>query len=655
MLPSELPDVQTAVVWDTETSGLFPDAGARVSTAIVAFAWEGQDHAYAWPFAQDMHGKPEADRVFRRKRLGDQLGPDQNLPIHEWAALVSWLAGRRAGLIAHNALFDLILTEAGTCPRYDDPGVPGVDLSPLLVWDTMLGQRVLDPEHPLGLKDVALRVFGVQDPAKDELVKHLKARGYGSQTNPRYDLADWEVMRPYAVWDGVQTLRLARHQWHRFHDGEQPFNRMRHEVEVCKTLCRMERRGVPYNTNESLRWADKIQTEVDRIAADLPFEDKPAQVRHYFFGAGQTERGKPCLELDPVKMTAGSKPGAKVKKAPEPSVDAEVIRTLVEKGVPSAHEYQQLALLSDANSRYYRGYALAVGPDGRLRTRFRQTGTRTGRLSCERVNLQAIPHDHRMLASGSEVLQQAPSPRALIHAIPGYKLWHMDLAQAELRVASLFAGCERMLQIVREGRDPHGETAIELGLATGSDDPRWKAMRGVGKRGNFSLIFGIGPAKFKADLRLQVGIDLPLPQVQKIVRDWNALYPEFGEAINNHMKHARRAGWTPIRDGIRRYYTEYERQIHDEHKAFNSKVQGNLGYFGREWMVAVDELLMVAGVDTDRAGLLLNIHDALLLMVPDTDDGQRLAYASAQIARDLWAQWFPGVPGDVDVTEWQTA
>jgi DNA polymerase I-like protein with 3'-5' exonuclease and polymerase domains len=231
----------------------------------------------------------------------------------------------------------------------------------------------------------------------------------------------------------------------------------------------------------------------------------------------------------------------------------------------------------------------------------------------------------------------------------------MDLAQAELRVASLYAGCEPMLQIIREGRDPHGETAVALGLASGPDDAQWKKMRGVGKRGNFSLIFGIGPSKFKADLRLQVGVDLPLQQVQGIVRDWNGLYPQFGTAIQTHMNHARRNGWTPIRDNIRRYYTDYERAIHDEHKAFNSKVQGNLGYFGRAWMVQVDQLLMQAGVDPDQAGLLLNIHDALLLMLPDTPEGQALAYQSAQIARDMWVQWFPGVPGDVDVSEWRSA
>lgn len=645
MLPSQLPAIDQPIVFDTETCGRYPDDGARVS--VVSVAWTdlptGQPQAYAWPFAQDLHGKPEADRVFRKRRLGDSLGPDPNLPDEEWYALVEWLAAR-PGLIGQNVLFDCLVTEAGTMR-----GAPGMDLSGLLVWDTMIGQRVLDPEHPLGLKETITRLRGEQPDEKDALIAHLKSRGYGTKTNPRYDLAGWEIMRPYATWDAEQTLWLARNQWSRFRDGEARFGRMHHEMDVLRTLVRMERRGVPYRVDDSLAWARKLQVEIDRLAARLPFEDKPNAVRQFFFGAGQTPSGQTCLELKPIKMTKGG-----TTTAPVASVDAEVMRELAEKGIPAAQLYRETSLLTDAVSRYYRGYALAIGPDGRLRTRFRQTGTRTGRLSCERINLQAIPHDHRLLASGNEVLASAPSPRALIFAPSGFRLWHMDLAQAELRVAALYAGCERMLQIIRERRDPHGETAIELGLATGPDDPGWKHMRGVGKRGNFSLIFGVGADRFRADLKTQVGVDLGQPRTRRLVKDWNDLYPEFKQAINSHMHHAERHGWTPIRDGIRRYYTAQERAYHEEHKAFSSKVQGNLGYFGRAWMVEVDQYLIEQGVDADLAGLLLNIHDALVVMVP-LDAETRLIEECVKIGLSLWEDWFPGVKGDIDYGPWAKA
>lgn len=654
MLPNQLPDVSTIVAYDSESNGIHPDDGARVSTVSVAWYERGGVlRSYAFPFRQGVWGKPEADTEIKipvpwigaekspkrwtKGRWGDYLGPDPNLPESEWNALCDWLLSRPAGLVAHNALHDSVIFQSGP-PN----GWSGVDLGVRTVWDTMLAQRVLDPEHALGLKPTAQRLFG-HDPDERDAVREWLRRY--RQPAHRYDLVDWRVMRPYAASDTALTLQLALHQWHRFNDGEARFDRMSGvagEMATMQTLRRMELRGIPYDRDRSLFWADTLERESARIEAELPFDSRPAQVRLFFFGEGNTDRGTVCLGLRPPKMTAGG------KTAPVASVDAEVMRGLAEQGIPAARAYREYSVVSDAVTRYYRGYAEATGEDGRLRTRFRQTGTRTGRLSCERTNLQAIPHDMRIVASGNPVLAQAPSPRDLIHSLPGYELWHMDLAQAELRVASLFAKCERMLEIIGEDRDPHGETATSL-FGVSPDESRWKELRQVGKRANFSLIFGIGPTKFRADTKNQTGVDLGKTGTEKLVRDWNGLYPEFKQTLNLYDRMAQRDGFTTIRPGIRRYYTDYEKLAHDTYKAFNSRVQGNLGYFGREWMVRVDQYLMDQGVSPDH-GLLLNIHDALLVSVPT--NRPELAHHCARIAQELWPIWFDGVPGGVDVAKW---
>lgn len=653
VLPSELPDVDTIVCVDSESNGVYPDDGARVSTVSVAYTdpVSGQAVSLAWPFHQGIHGKPQMEQELRvpvpwvgperspkrwaKARWGDYAGPDPNLPESEWDALCRWLVSRPAGLAAHNALHDAVIMRNGA-PR----GWSGVDLQNRIVWDTMLGQRVLDPEHVLGLKPTAQRLFGHDPDERDAVRDWLKAH---KQPPHRYDLVDWRVMAPYAASDTELTLRLATHQWHRFNQGEAPFGRMHSEVATLRTLLRMELRGVPYKKQESLAWADKLDAEAVRIERELPFGDTPAQVRTFFFGSGQTERGQVCLQLKPIKMTAGG------KTAPVASVDAEVTEELANRNVPAAAKYREYKVVADSVLRYYRGYAEATGPDGRLRTRFRQTGTRTGRLSCERTNLMAIPHDMRIVASGNSLLSQAPSPRDLIYSAAGWQLWHMDLAQAELRVASLYAKCQRMLDIIGEGRDPHGETATALFDVTPAS-PDWKKMRGVGKRGNFSLIFGIGHVKFRADVRKQTGVDLGAAEAKRVVTDWNTLYPEFKTTLNVYDRMAQRNGFTTIRDGIRRYYTDYEKLAHDTYKAFNSKVQGNLGYFGREWMVRTDAYLLEQGVEADH-GLLLNIHDALLVELPA--DRPELAVACADVARNMWPTWFAGVPGGVDLELWE--
>jgi hypothetical protein len=684
MLPSELPNVGSRVVtFDTETSGLYPDDGAMVT--VVSVAWHDDNgvlQGHAWPFNQGLYGKDEwlakaffGERTYEepvmdgdgpaRFKTGPRKGevktrklkarltaeevlpPNPNLGPDEWQDLGKWLSNYP--LNAHNGLFDVIMM-GSELVCWDSSGVswrgPGVDLLENLQWDTMLGNRIVWPQHPLGLEETAHRLFGGgKTEEQNAIVEHLKKRRLPFSKG-HWHLADWDVMQPYALGDPLLTARAGRLQYQEFLRQGIPFERMHDEITKLRSLVRMERKGLPYKAADSLAWATKLKQRLASIEQELPFQTTPAAVRQFFFTAGRTEKtDAPCLGLKPIKMTAGS-----MTTPPVASVDAEVLQQLVDRDVPQARKYYQWKQAFDSVNRYYEGYAEAVGKDGKVRTRFRQAGTATYRLSCERVNLQAIPHDHRLLASGLDLLAEAPSPRALIHAIDGYELWHADLEQAELRVAAQFADCLRMLEILEQGRDPHGETAIGLGLADGPEAPNWfKARSVIGKRSNFSLIFGIGPKKFKQDLGKN-GLYLPLGDVRTIHHDWHGLYPEFAGVIDVHMRQAERDGWTRVRGDVKKWYNAREKALHDWHKAFNNRVQGNIGLFTGAWMVEADEYLMQQDLDP-AAGLMLQIHDALLLMLPKGPDGQRMAEHVAGIGRQMWKDWFT-VSGGVDLKLW---
>lgn len=689
LLPSQLPDpadIPGAVMLDWETSGLYPDDGARIASAGVAFRFRGEVASFAWPFNQGMYGKPEAEtarfgwheemvvngyyvndskatgakkgdpkwKKERRKLTADEvLPPNPNLGPAEWACLTEWLL--QNDIAAHNLMFEVVMAQYGV-----GPDMPGVDLLPNGVWCTFIGNHLLDPQHMKGLKETANRLYGESPDEQTVLTEHLKARGVPTR---RYDLADWDVIKPYLLGDVRKGLRLARHQYLRFRGHEARMSKMTEHIRELDTFIREERRGVPYNAAESLRWATKIDAAADEIERSLPFHPTDHGARQFFFTKDVLENNTHCLGLKPVKMTEPSK----THPMGQPGLDAEVIDQLAQRDVPYAQAFYRLRQLRDANTRYYRGYANALGPDGRLRTRFRQLGTATGRASCERTNMMAIPHDHRMLAAGAAVLMEAPSPRALMEAPEGYELWHMDLMQAELRVATQFARCVAMWETIEQNRDPHGETAIGLGLVTGPEDPGWYKGRSViGKRSNFSLIFGIGHVKFRADLRRTSGLDLEEPdhictsgnkkgcqrrncKAKELVEAWHELYPEFRPAITSHMHAAEYDKKVLVRGDQYRWFTELEILRHDYHKAFNNKVQGNIGMFTKRWMVEADDLLMGRGIAAD-AGLLLQIHDALLIMLPV---GMRaLAEECADIAREMWTEWFE-IPGGVDVEPWK--
>lgn len=686
-LPSELPEYPQGVFVDWETSGLYPDEGHRIASAGVSwYERDGSITSYAWPFNQGLYGKPEVEtarfgwheeqvlngyyknnskatgakagdpkyKKERRKLAADEvLEPNPNLPPEQWQALVEWLS--RRDLAAHNAMFEAIMSDHGLGEH-----APGIDLLPNITWCTMLGNHILDPAEEKGLKPTAVRLWGDHEDDATELIDHLKSRGLSPR---RYDLADWSVIRPYLLGDVRKGLRLARLQYLRFRGHEARRQRMTEALEEMDVLVTMERRGLPYDASESLRWAEKIESVIADMEPTFPFKPTDHGVRQFYFTEDLNERGTMCLGMKPLKMSAPS------KTFPEgqASVDAETLERLAAMDAPHAKKFWQYRLLKEAASRYYRGYAEAVGSDGRLRTRFRQVGTKPGRISCERTNLMAIPHDHRMLAAGADILGEAPSPRALINLDrDGFEGWHMDLMQAELRVASEYARATAMQELVESGKDAHGETAIAMGLASGPDDPNWyKARSVIAKRMNFSLIFGIAHVAFRADLRKTSGVDLESPnhtcksgkfgctprncKVKKLIEDWHELYPQFRVAIGTHMRIAERDHRVWIRDDIYRPFTKVEIAYHEFHKAFNNRVQGNIGYFTKRWMVLAERHLSKHDLPPG-SGLLLQIHDALLVMLPT---GMRwLAEEVAQIGRDLWSQWFT-VAGGVDLEPWR--
>lgn len=677
--PSELPDSIGRIALDTETGtvdhpegALYPDDGARVADVSIAWHENGEVYSAAW-------------------RFWDEGGHGGALGIDEWDALCDWLV-RRPGIAMQNAPMDVGSMGAGT-----GNGYPGVDLLPLVCWDTALAATVLDPGKLVGLGKQAEANLDGEESKKDtvepikkwlaakrrEVAKPRHARnrqhrkdGTPEEPTPReeliyqtwaYYLAPWELVRPYAANDAELTIRLARQQWARLRDGEggrKGWEFVHDDLEIMRTLIRMERRGIPYDAQQSTEVARKLQLRRSELLAEVPFDPSSKAELHDWFFVRQ--------QVKPLKVS---------KKTGAPSLDKETIDYLERSGVDGAAQLGRYRKVDGAEIRWYSPFA-RMTKDGRLRPRFKQTAVRSGRLSIQRAQLQAIPHNH--VLRNTPVLAEYPTPRDLIPAnTDGWQRWEMDLAQAELRVAAWFANAVTMLQIIREGRDPHGELAIStFGVKKGDDD--WFKYRQVGKRGNFSLIFGIGPDKLQADIRTQTGVELPMDQTILLRDTFRDMHPEFGRAIRNESHRARTAYNTKSKtsqirlingriNGVASF--EMDRDWDEDldrpvgpikgmHKAFNRKVQGSIGEFAKAWMVAADAFLMeqLAEVDpADEHGLLLQIHDALMISTPDDEFGERLARDVRQLGIDLWDVWFtrPGadgqpyaVPGDIDLGLW---
>ncbi|UTN93067.1 DNA polymerase I [Streptomyces phage Marky] len=657
--PSRLPRLRPGswISLDTETSGLYPDDGARVSA--VSVAWFQADEigglggrsglpaarlgvcGAAFPFGHGVEIQPWFSGAFALFG-GDE---DVNLPASEWEALVRWLADKH--IVMHNALYDLIMTDAGL-PVFAPAGARSVRLDDRVKWDTMLGCKNLWPTHEKGLGPTASRLkLGTKlgDPVKDWIKKN-KAK-YVKQGYPTwgsgYDLVPWMLMGEYAAEDAVLTLLVFEKQRAEFLDGYgdwAEFNTK--QMPLMFQFTRMERRGLPFPAERSAGFVGVLEKAAARVGKALPFTPTKTAAVSYFFESGETARGFECLNLEPIKVS--DRTGAV-------SLDADVIGDLAFQEVPHAKEWKLYTDLHRVASMYYGGYADKTGADGRLRARIRQIRDITknsdgmgDRLSIERVNLQAMPQD-RKLTTALEGLDM-PTVRTMIadevaDRYEEWELFELDLSQAELRVGALLSGCAKMLKAFNEGEDLHQNTADLIG-----------ADRKTAKMSNFLLIFDGGWLTFKTQVKIQTGGDIRLndAEAKNIVYPWKRTYPQYKRMADKWEAFAKRTGYVPLANGVLRWFTFRE----DKRKGWNQIVQGSIQQLFQDWLLEAEEICERWGVmkraeaeGIGGAGPLMTVHDSIILLLPREHRVAIVEEIQAAAIR-LWDDMFPGVPGAVD-------
>lgn len=612
----DLPQAPPWVSVDTETSGLYPDDGHRVACVAITWPEDGDLRTLALPFDQGVRDKlPHAQLDFD---FGGSGGKDPNLGRREWDAMLEWL--REQLLVFHNAKFDLAMLRAGT--RH----WPGIDLMPAFHWDTMLAQGVIDPKYPRGLDLTVRRLeIGTGKKGLDAIKTWLKANKYPTH---RYDLAPWPVVEPYVTTDTEDTARLKQYQEERMESAPaKDLDWIDIEFDLMKALYRMEQRGIPYDDEESMRAAEELDRRADAIEATMPFRANPTETHNYFIQK---------LKLHTERSS---------EKTNKPTIDEEQVRKWIRDEVPFAFEYSQVTKIRRAVSMWYRGYPEKIGVDGRLRGTFRQGEVKSGRMSIERVQLQALPKSDKYNAVGSrdrlEIYQGIPDVRDMIRAEEGRGLWNLDLQQAELRVATKYSACRLMAEQLAAGIDSHGEVTKNV-LGVQPDSPEWKTKRDIAKRLNFGGIFQIGGETFQRTLAKLADIYIPLPDAYRYVNNWRAMYPEFGYAYRKAEQLAKTRGYVNQLPGTEWVRRSYFRDHEFPNTAWNRIVQGSLAQAFKMWLAWIEK--------EHPDYLVLTVHDSVVLEA-DLDEGDSIAATVAEYGQEMFSNLFD-TPMPVDVGRW---
>jgi DNA polymerase I len=375
---------------------------------------------------------------------------------------------------------------------------------------------------------------------------------------------------------------------------ERGADRLYREVELplIEVLAAMEDAGVKIDTYRmgeiTARLADRVE-ELESNAYELAGEE---------FVLGSTPQVGRIL-FEKLQLT----PGRKGKTGY--STDTRVLRTI-------RHEHEIVGVIEEWReyskllNTYLGPLPGLIGEDGRLHTTFNQAVASTGRLSTTNPNLQAIPIRTDI---GREI-------RSAFIAETGSKLLSADYSQIELRILAHVSGEPKLREAFERGDDIHTATAVEV---LGKDPAALTAGdRSIAKMINFGIVYGISA------FGLSENLEIPREQAQQYIDAYLARFPHVQDFIERTIEQAERDGYVTSLLGRRRPVPEIRARNRatrslGERLAVNFVMQGSNADIIKVAMVNIHRRLRDEG---RAAKLVLQVHDELLLEVPDKEVSQ---------------------------------
>ena len=363
------------------------------------------------------------------------------------------------------------------------------------------------------------------------------------------------------------------------------------ELPLCEVLASMEYTGVKADADGIRAFGESLKGKIAELKEQI------------FAYAGEEFNIASTKQLGVILFEKLGLPvGKKTKTKTGYSTGAEVLEELENKHpiIPLILEYRTLTKL---DSTYVEGLLKQIGQDGRVHSVFKQTETRTGRISSTEPNMQNIPVRKEI----------GRNMRKFFVAKDGYVLVDADYSQIELRVLSCVCGDENMQEAFLSGKDIHRSTAAQVFDLP--EDFVSDEMRRAAKAVNFGIIYGIGPFSLSKDIGVSVA------EAKQYISNYLANYPKVSQFMDKTVEDGIRNGYVTTIFGRRRYIPELNAsnknvQAFGRRAAMNAPIQGAAADIIKLAMVKV--YARIAREDID-ARLILQVHDELILEVAEKD------------------------------------
>lgn len=487
------------------------------------------------------------------------------------AAIKPILEDPKIGKYLHHAKFDQLVFHGH-----------GIEMQNLAFDSVIAGNLVTKDWQRVGLKRLAEFYFGEHMLTFDDVVKSKKLLNFS--------YTPLDIALYYAANDSLQTLKLTelfkkelveQGMADLYYNIELPLNQVLYEMEcegIYVDVPMIKKLGVEVDKELILLEEQILGFVPNKGIAKLNL-NSPKQMQELLF-----------VQLGLPTKKKSAKGGY--------STDREVLEELSKlHPVPGlVLKYRELFKLK---TTYIDALPEFVNPiTKRIHTTFSQTNVATGRLSSMDPNLQNIP------ASGYGI-----EIRAAFKPQEGHVFLSADYSQIELRVLAFLSKDENLTQAFLHNHDIHKETAARL-----FDVPMEEVtheQRQIGKRINFSILYGLTPFGLSKDL------GIPFKDAKLYIDKYFAQYPGVSAWMESVIKDTEKNGYVRTYWGRKREIPaiyEKNRSMYEEAKrmAVNTVAQGTAAEIMKQGMITLDSELKKAGFD---AKIILQIHDELLISV----------------------------------------
>ena len=361
------------------------------------------------------------------------------------------------------------------------------------------------------------------------------------------------------------------------------------ELPLTEVLASMEFYGVKADTDGIREFGNTLCGEIEGLEQQI------------YFRAGKQFNIASPKQLGAVLFEDLGLPSGKKTKTGY-STNADVLENLRDKDpiIDMIIMYRQYTKLQ---STYVEGLLKAVSADGRIHSVFKQTETRTGRISSTEPNLQNIPV-RTELGRNMRKFFVSENGRTLIDA---------DYSQIELRILAHLSGDKNMQESFISGKDIHTSTAAQVfGMPEDMVTPE---MRRAAKAVNFGIVYGISAFSLAKD------IDVSVAKADRYIKSYLSNFPKVKEFMDKAVADAESKGYSETIFGRRRYIPELAAknkniQSFGKRAAMNAPVQGAAADIIKIAMVKVFRRLKDEKLD---AHLILQIHDELIIEASEKD------------------------------------